>query len=94
MVRYAIYKSLGSPQLQKLADQMLKNPRLEKLAESNPDAFRAMVIDISKRATGGKVALPNAAQNDELDRDSSQPAQYKEERVDESEAQQKFLRGN
>jgi len=75
----------------RVSKMMLKSKPMQDLAQKNPAAFKAMVIDMTSRLQE-RGGLPKAAQQpNELDRDSSTPAQ---ERVSEDEAKRQFLDGN
>jgi hypothetical protein len=74
--RYGFYKGITTDKVQKIADALLKSPRIQELANNNPKAFQAMVLDFSRRVSPER-ALPKAAST-ELDEDSSTPANYQE----------------
>lgn len=46
--RYALYKTMSNGSIQKLAVRMSKIPEFKNLAESNPKAFNALVINFAK----------------------------------------------
>lgn len=57
---------------------LLRSPQMQRLAQTNPIAFRAAVIDLTNRIDQ-KWGLPEAAQvPGELDRDSSRPANHRD----------------
>lgn len=75
VARYGAYKGLQSDTTQRVADWLLKNPRMAKLAEESPKAFNAIVINLSERmATKAPMTpIPRVA-GDELDQDSGTSA--------------------
>lgn len=90
--RYALYKGRTSESTQKVADYLMQLPKMRQLAQTNPQAFRAAVISLSERVRpGGGVSVPKAAERNELDRDSSTPAQ--QPRVSPEDARKQFMEG-
>jgi hypothetical protein len=87
--RYGLYKGRSADTTQKVADFLMRSPRFQKMAVENPKAFNGVVVHMAERF-GTKTPLPMAAQN-ELDRDSSTPAQHY---VSPDEAKKQFLEGN
>jgi hypothetical protein len=76
----------------KISKFLLQSRPMQQLAERNPEAFRAVVIDITKRLeTRGSV--PKAAQN-ELDNDSSTSSSYEVMPMPKEEAKRQFIEGN
>lgn len=91
---YMAYKGIQSGAAQKLADTLIKSPKMQELAVKNPQAYKALVIDLSSRMGSPGRIIPAAAENktpSELDKDSSVPSQYP---VPEEEARKRFIEGN
>lgn len=75
--------------MDKAAKFLMKIPRFQQLADTNPRAFKAAVASISQKLETSS-ALPRAASN-ELDGDTSRSSN---EHVEPEEAQRRFLEGN
>lgn len=63
LLRYGAYRAMGSEAMQGIAKQLIKNPEMAKMAEEDPQAFSAVVIDFAKRSGGHAQQLPAAADN-------------------------------
>jgi hypothetical protein len=81
----------------KVSKMLLQGQPMQKLAQTNPAAFRAAVIDMTGRVLDrGSLPIPKAASTNELDSDSSQSSFYRPENTphDPQDARKKFIDGN
>jgi hypothetical protein len=75
--------------MDRVSKLMLRSPRFQQLAQTNPKAFSAAVVNMARRLEENGT-FPKAASS-ELDTDSSTPSNS---RIPPEEARDKFIRGN
>jgi len=74
----AVTADSASKGINKVAEALMKSPRFSELSQKNPKAFDALVLDFNRRLGGGSEAAVQKVAPNELDRDSSVPANYRE----------------
>jgi hypothetical protein len=84
VAKYGLYKGLTNQTLQGFLSKM---PQLGQLQQTNPQAFNALVLGLSRRT--GAAGMSRAADNREINHDPTQ-----EKTISQGEAQDSFLKGN
>lgn len=92
--RYGLYKAATSENVQRVARYLSQSPQFQRLAETNPKAFQALVVNIAERRGGH---APGGFPAADFDRSSSDTAQHDpstERMMPIDQGRERFLKGN
>lgn len=62
-LNYGVYRTLGSGPAQAVAKSLLEKPEMAALAEKDPETFKAIVLNFTRRPQTGLLEMPAAAEN-------------------------------
>jgi hypothetical protein len=86
---YLAYKALDSKTAERVANFLMRSPKFAKMAQENPQAFQAAVIQFGQKVHPSGAALPKAAGTER-----GQESIASQEPVSEEDAQNAFIEGN